>query len=747
MRLWEHRRIVITVLLIIAFIVVASQLEYKFRGDTLAIDYGGGQGDGNQKEAELPPDHAFRQIAETNQLRLKVDEATGHFIVEDKRNGNVWRSFPDPQDWENETIGGAWRRHLVSPLMFQYIDFTLYNSPARESSFVVLGGTIENVTEIEGGIQWTYDMPEMGFAIPVQIRIQDDYVETKIIDSGIEEGRYSLLWLRLFPFLAAEHSRGQDGYMFIPDGSGALIRFDEHRLEVNRGYQESIFGRDMSFQSMSRYSSRYPIHMPVFGMKSGDKAMLAVVEEGAEYGDIYAAPSGLLSQYNWITAQQTYRSTFEQITNRNKGTGFITYNKDDRFGTDRTVRYYMLDTNQADYVGMATRYRQYLMEEKGLTRLTDVKEHIPLQLTLLGADTMAGMLNDRYVKATTTEEAGWILTDLRERGVEEMSVTYIGWQKDGYSAYGGYFSVDERLGGNKGMREFIELAHSLDVPVLLGVNYELNSTGANGFKQQYHAIRDMAGTIQETWTRRDAIPLASMSFILDAIKKDLARFERLQVDGLYMMRTGSRLASDYNTRVGSTRTEAAALQRNILQTVSNAFERVEVGSINFYAIDAVNHIHRLPNDYSYDLFSEKAIPFAQIALHGLITYTSSEENERQQWTHDFLKDIEYGALPSFIFTHAETEKLKEVYGLQLKNSQYADWADIAVSEYHRYNEALAHVQDQFIVDHRELAEGVRATVYEDGTMIIVNYTDRAYRHEEVEIGAQQYAVLEGADGR
>lgn len=745
MRLAKYRKAVLFILLAFIIILGASRLEVKFRGDDMVpAAQQGTSGGAEQQEASLPVEADFRAAAETDSLILKLDETTGHFIVEDKRNGNIWRSYPDPQDFENETIGGIWKTHLVSPLMFQYTDFTVYNTQPRESNFRTLGGTIEDIQEIDGGIQWTYDMPKLELTVPVQIRIQDDYVETKIVDKGMKEGKYSLIWLRLFPFMASEHSNDREGYLFVPDGSGALIAYDDHRLNTNLGYQESVYGKDPSYMSRLGFSSRYPAQMPVFGIHSGEKGMLAVIEEGAEYSDIFAAPSGMLSGYNWITAQQSYRATFEQITNRSKGTSFTTYNKDKRFGTDRTVRYYFLNNGKSDYIGMADRYRKYLMEEKGLEKQSDSKSaNIPLHLTLLGGDSEDGMLGSRYIQATTTEQAAHILSDLREREVGPMSLTYLGWQKGGYAQYGGYLGVDPALGGEQGMKELIEHAHSLDIPVMLGVNYEFNNTGNGGFREQYHAIRNMAGTMQEARIRGDEVYLASSRFIQNALRKELSSYAELGADGLSLLVTGSRLDSDYNTRIGASRTEAISIQQELLQQVKDELGEAWIESPNFYMLGGATHVNALPDDYSYDLFSQEAIPFAQIAVHGLITYTSGFENDRQQFKHDFLRDIEYGALPSFLFTAVPADRLTEAHGLQLKSSHYASWADTAASEYRRYNEALSDVQHQFIVEHRELADGIKATTYEDGTMIIVNYTEAAILYDGEEVAGQNFKVLKG----
>lgn len=245
------------------------------------------------------------------------------------------------------------------------------------------------------------------------------------------------------------------------------------------------------------------------------------------------------------------------------------------------------------------------------------------------------MLGSRYIEATTTEQAAHILSDLRNRGMGPMSVTYLGWQKGGYAQYGGYLGVEQALGGEQGMKDFIQHAHSLGIPVMLGVNYEFNNTGNGGFREQYHAVRNMAGTMQEARIRGDEVYLASSRFIQKVLHKELGSYAELGADGLSLLVTGSRLASDYNTRVGATRTEAISIQQQLLQQVKDTLGNVWIESPNFYMLSGADHVNALPDDYSYDLFSQEAVPFAQIALHGLITYTSGYENDRQQYKHDF----------------------------------------------------------------------------------------------------------------
>src|SRR5690606_216989 len=90
-----------------------------------------------------------------------------------------------------------------------------------------------------------------------------------------------------------------------------------------------------------------------------------------------------------------------------------------------------------------------------------------------------------------------------------------------------------------------------------------------------------------------------------------------------------------------------------------------------------------------------------------------------------LKNIEYGALPVFELTKRSSSLLKDAtrYNI-LFSSEFDLWKDSLLNEYKIQSEQMGYLQDIAIVDHKELAEDVYETVYEDGSRVIVNYSDR-----------------------
>ncbi|MFE5320391.1 DUF5696 domain-containing protein [Paenibacillus sp. NPDC056579] len=698
----------------------------------------------NKVKAELPSDANFKLAAQSDKLKLLVDSTTGHFQVEDKRNGEIWRSYPNPDQWPQETITGTWRNNLRSPIMLEYIDAANFKSQPKMTSLLEDKGAVEGLQTTATGFKLTFNFKTSGFKIPVEVNVKDDYIETKIIDSGITEGKLSLLNLKLYPMFGAEPSIGQDGYMVVPDGSGALIRFKQKSINDKSIYRENMYGSDISFYA--ERTARLNATFPVYGMKSGDKAFVAVLTGGEEYSKVFGSPSGAFGISNWMTSEWQYRIKFFQNTSRKGNAGFFTYSKERFTSEARSTRYYLLEKDKADYVGMASKYREYLMKDQGLQQLKVTSNKIPMFLDIVGADIKKGMLWDKYLTGTTTSEAMEMVKRLYGLGIENMSVNYLGWQKGGYSSFGGLFPVDKRLGGNEGMKQFIQYAHTLNVPVFLGGNYTYNNNERDGFNPRYDGMRNLAGRLQEfeQFSNLEKITLMSPEFSAQSLSKDLKEFKELGADGVHFEDgIGRFLNSDFNTRYPSTRTETMRTQQDMLKEAKETLGNVSVERANAYTLKNISHIHRFNDDFSYDLFIDEAIPFYQIAIHGLVTYSSNWANLRNQYKTEMLRSIEYGASPSFIFTNAPSEEMKGAYSVYYYSMNVHDWESTAVEEYQRYNKALGDVQNKFITGHRTIAPNVKEVTYEGGKKVIINYNTTAYSDGKISVPAQDIAVVAG----
>lgn len=693
---------------------------------------------------QLPAEDRFKPVAETASLKLLADSVTGHFQVVDKSTGYVLRSYPDPAYWSGETLPAGWKNNLLSPVIVEYANISNYKSATKTVGLIGEDGFLEQFQTTPAGFKATFVFGKGQFKIPVEVALKDRYVETTILDGGIVEGgAFSLLNAKLYPMFGSQPSYGQDGYIFIPDGSGALIRFKPDRIMPQLTYNESIYGSDGSFYSEN--TGRQPVTLPVFGLKSGGQGFAAVVTEGAESANVYAAPSGSVGISNWVTAEWQYRKRFFQSVSKSTKEGFYTYGADKFAVPRRTVRYYVLSPQASDYVGMASVYRSYLTDELKVKPLQPSKDGIPLYLDIIGGDIEKGLLLDKYQTATTTSDAIRLVQDVYDLGIRNLTVHYAGWQEDGYSTHGNYFPVDSKLGGNSGMKAFIDFAHSLRIPVYLTANYTVNTEG-DGFWPRRDGLRDLAGNVLEASVnhKQDPAALVSPGFYRKRVASDLSRYKGLGADGIYFEDgIGRLLSTDYNGRYPASRGDAVGIQRDIFRQTKEALGSVAANNANAFAFDQVNHIPRLADDYSYDIFVDEAVPFAQIVLHGLVGYTSNWSNMRNESRAEFLRSIEYGSYPTYVFTGASSDKLKNAYSVWHYSLNYKDWLGGLTEEYRRSNEALSQVQGKAITGHRTIAPNVKETVYEGNYRIFVNYNAAEYVKDSLRVPGLDFIVVKG----
>ncbi|MEF2247372.1 DUF5696 domain-containing protein [Paenibacillus sp. IITD108] len=709
---------------------------------------------GKAAEDGFPDESTFSLAAENSNLELRASPETGHFIVKDKRTGHVWRSFASPEGWQEKENAAAWNIRLRSPFILRYVEFNVRKDLLKETNFIEQGGSITRFEHLDNGVRFEFSLPELGFVIPIEVRLYDDYVETKIIDSGLVDGKDStekedpmsrLVSIQPYPFLGAVTSGGQDGYLLVPDGSGALIRFRSDRAPSSSLYEGKIYGEDWSYSYNSNLSTRLPIKMPVYGIKSGSQAMIGIVHDGAEYANILAAPSKAFSQYNWVTQEFQYRFKYVQPANTQRWWGITVYSEE-RIHSDMGTRYYFLDNKEPQYADMAAYYRNYLIDEAGVKPAEGLDGPIPLHLNLLAADTKRGFLADSYLPLTTTDEAKSIVSELNGLGIDHLSIVYTGWQNGGYSKYGGPFPVDSGIGGNQGMKEFIDYAHSKSFPVYLnGQHYSYNNTGRGGFRKSRDGLRDLGQAVIDyrTWGSQTRNTFVSPKFVEKTILNDLAKAKSLNADGFqFGTAIGAIVNSDYNDQHAVTRTESRLIQERIFQETKEVLGKVQVSNGNSYVMPYVSHMRSGNADYSKDLFIDEAVPFAQIAMHGLISYSFGYANESDDYIIDFLKAIEYGAEPSFVITYAPTRSLIETYSLRgYYSTDYRDWTTQMVTAYQKFNGALGDVRNAFISGHRKITDGVYETTYSSGKRIVVNYKDTPYAFEGVTVQAKDFAVI------
>lgn len=671
----------------------------------------------------------FAEVAANDRFVLYVDPATSRIAVENKQSGYWWRSNPAPEELAGETAKGMVLEHLQSPFILEYVSGTQIRrlqSNALDPKLAV------SYVPIEDGIQVTYDYPELSLSFVVQYRLTEHGFELRIPEAGMrEDGDMKFVAINPLPYFGAVPGGQQEGYLFVPDGPGGLIRFDRPHPSHVRGYEFPIYGEDPShLKERAVMPKRENIAYPVFGLVRGGEAYAAIVGEGRYSANIKAVPAGISTSFHSISVNFIYRQEYgRKVSGLTDET--VRTMEQGRVKADRRVEYRLLSGGDADYAGMARAYRQYLLENGMLGAPLAPVEHTPLLLTIIGGGEKRKFGGMRYETATTFAQAEDMVEELERLGVRNLRIHVQGWQSGGRKSTDRRFPVAGGMGGTEGARRFVEAMKQKGVQVLFEDALGWKHPDETGFSMKEHGVRSIDSTVlrgrflfsggfenapgpSDEFIVHPALEIRRQKEVIDKLKE-------IGVDGIhYADGPGNLLFSDYNPGQPLSRADTAHYYRSLLAYAREALGVVSIARGNDYALRDAARVVELPLDSSHDLMVDETVPFYPIALHGYVEYTARPGNLRDEYEADFLKAIEYGAIPHFQVTHEPSRALKGTDYADVYSSEFAVWKERIAQEADAFDR-LAGVYHQPIADHEQVADGVFVTTYEDGTKVTVDY--------------------------
>ncbi|MBQ6646176.1 MAG: hypothetical protein IJM56_05800, partial [Clostridia bacterium] len=306
----------------------------------------------------------------------------------------------------------------LSALYEQFYTLTPYTKEDLEEDNAAYGYVIEKVN------------PSIGIKIRYTLDGSDFLVSVPCSEITFTAGN-PVTRIDLLPYFMSADTE-QEGYIFVPDGCGSIINLNNGKTTA-LSYDDKVYGQD-ELMNVETYVAPYePIHFPVYGIKAGDSATLAIIENGAELAGIFADISGRSDEFNRVYSYFTLRP-IEQVSVVGTASGGSPRYPTDVFTDDIVVRYRFLNGEEASYVGMARSYRNYLLD-RGMLTLNEIPEDAPFFAEIIGAvrktEFAAGVPYESRAVATTISQAGEILTALIETGVKEPILLMRGFYEGG----------------------------------------------------------------------------------------------------------------------------------------------------------------------------------------------------------------------------------------------------------------------------------------------------------------------------
>jgi hypothetical protein len=558
---------------------------------------------------------------------------------------------------------------------------------------------------------------------------------------------FPLYSLSVLPFFGAA-PKGTEGYIFVPDGSGALL--DITRLN-DSGYRQRVYGSDYVIPSLVEDPNNwvpivkpYEATMPVFGMKKGDAAFFSVIESGAPQAFVTAQISGSANNYSAVSTDFVLMpfDTIELGTTARSERGgdkSINVYAERLPSADIRIRYAFLDAETGDYVGMAQYYQQYLVE-RGILKRTSTDGKVPFFVEIVGAVEkkvpVLGIPITRAVAMTTLDEVREIVDELSVAGIDDIVVKYSGWLPGGIDhEFPNRAVVEPAIGDTKKLKALDDYLRQKGVEFFPSVYFQLISFTADNVNLR----RDAA---ESPSRNRDAYILSPgrLGAILSSFLEGYRKFD---LDGIALDDLGYILSADYDPDNMIDRSQALEIVLDQLKRLRDQ-EGLEllVEFPNLYAVPYAKYITGMPLESNQFSSVTESVPFMQMVTRGFSTYAGGALNFSANMTKEVLKSIEVGASPGFRFTYREPSIVKGTDYASLYSGYYRDWISEAARIYRDMRPFLSKIVDQRIVDHERISEGVYRTTFENGVAVVVNYGSTPIEVNGIRVDGASYSVIE-----
>ena len=600
-----------------------------------------------------------------------------------------------------------------------------------EGVFTELGYTYDNYLadkELDKA-EKTTDKPVYNMSVIYRLE-GDEFVVEVPLDSIEYKEENPVYYLSLLPYFGAAGTE-DEGFLFVPEGGGALINFNNGKLAQN-SYYADMYGWDMAkVRKAIVHETR--TNFNVFGESMGNDSYICIIENGAPYAAIQADIAGRNNSYNFVNAVYTVTKREQyDVSDKYNGNMFV-YEPNLPEGEVYKQRYCFV--NSGDYVEMAKEYQEYLFGTYSFSK-KDTTE-APVVVEIVGAvdkiKQVFGVPVSKPLALTTFDEAADLITELQNSGMKELSVKLTGWANDGVrQTMLSKVKPVKELGGNKALTNLMNTAKTLGVPVYLDgiTNYAIDS----GLKEGFFVFTDAARLASKekaelfeysttSYGQRDDLDsyyLLKNSLIYEMADNLVAKANSYGA-GVSFADFGKDLSSDFNRKESYSRQAVMEQQAAYLAGLAES-TNVMINEGNDYAIAYADIVSNMDLGGAEYTIIDKTVPFYQMALHGYVEYAGEALNLTANAEDELLKSAEYGAGLSFTLMQESPFTLQNTLYMEYFGAEYEAYDETMYEIYNRYNSELGHIFNQSMTDHEFLSNEVTCTTYEDGTKVYVNYS-------------------------
>ena len=594
-----------------------------------------------------------------------------------------------------------------------------------------------------------YRLDKDGFVASV---IKDSIVDSSTLKDLIDKEQnpeeyaklntaYYVADINIFPSMT-QAGPDRKGYIIVPDGSGAIINFNNGKsADVAAKYYDN----DLAYPSQVKTEEKANLLLGMFAFvntyptKGG---LLGIIEQGGGQITLNAGVN-TDSKLSYVSLNAQLRG--KEVVKTGTVTDYKSFNKwDKELGdSDIVIKYAILDETETDYKTIAHKYQQYLIERDGLT-YKDNTDTLVNDITFLGSfEKYALFLGIKYMTAdslTTFDQAMEIINELYDNNVNNLSVNYMGWTNEHLEyEVGGSLKVAKVLGKTASMRTFYDFCVNKKIPfypelsitTTKGYDYILGSTNYTtrsvSNEEAIHYQYDLAtGRQDKKLSKTYMISPLFYHSITEKIMKDFAKLdifkENDNIGGFYLTDLGNQWAGNYRKNNQVYGQQAIAYQQDALGMIQNS-GNVKISAPCDYAFKYVDSAVSVPVTSQMYKAYDQMIPFYQLVVSGLFDYSTEQinglTNRSSSWY--LAKALETGSNISYLISADDPSKLLETDYTQYYQAYYANWRDTIINFTKIMNDLGIH--ECKLTSHEAI----------DGKLVKVTYTNKVDSSKQIQL--------------
>lgn len=697
-------------------------------------------------------------FAENSRLALYVNEKTAVFAIEDKQNGHKWWSAYYNTSSKNKTKLSK----RCTPIS---IDVVSTESKTVENSVRAYdSGVKKKVEKIDGGVRFTFTYSKYSITVPLEIVINNDgtfkatvpsadIVEEKPeTDPVTKETGYQILNINILENMAST-AYTEDGMMIVPDGSGAVINYNNGTsYGDNNTFKSKVYGDDLAVGKLYGSDVIEKVTMPVMANinKTANAGLVMIATDGDAYATEHAMVTGQnVTDLNACWFEYVLR-TRDNYFMGNSNTALVVFEALGIKAGNLSTTYYPIYGEDLDCADVAEVYRNYLINTVGVTKKSKSNDS-PFFLTLYGGtvkkQSVLGFPVDIQTAATTYKQALEIVQKLEEGGVNNIKIIYEDFNEAGIiGEVSASFGYSSKLGGKNDYTEFknyieaqgYEVFPSCDIMEFYksgnGYSFTLNAskqiTKAYATQTPFDLAFGLPHLTKSSWT------ILSPYYFPDLFNKLSSSFRAEGATGISLNQASNTLYSDFSRynkdgRPYFVREDVIGIMQEGYQKLKDDGFTIMTENANQYILPYADYIKDVPlYSSNYDIF-DYDVPFTEMVLHGLIPYTTKAINRSADAEELRLKALVTGTPIHYEMMYQNPNKFADSEYDIYYYTNYKGWMDRSVSEYKLFDEIVKSVSDAKIVGYERISDKEFETKFDNGKTIKVNTET-----EEIDFGGK-----------